>query len=220
MRTWSFERLGAAAGIAFIVLNLISGLIAGTPPATDDSPAKIATFFNEHHRAVTVGVILSGIGGPLFVWLIAAIALRLRALGMTAWAGAAFGLGLVGVALGVVSDAIYGSLARVATTASEDVTKSVYQVDGFVAAKSFWFAVGVMLAVAAAAWRVLPRWYGVLSLVAAVGCALGGIAVKAKGFAAPLGDLTSIAFLALLVWVLATAVVLWLTTESPGRPAA
>ena len=36
MRTWTFERLGALAGLAFIVLSLIGDLSSGSPPGTDD----------------------------------------------------------------------------------------------------------------------------------------------------------------------------------------
>jgi hypothetical protein len=218
MRTWTFDRLGAAAGVGFVVLTLIADLAAGDPPNTGEPAFKIASFFNDHHRAVVVGAVLGGIAGPLFVCLLAALALRLRALGMTAWAGAVFGFGLVGVSLGIVSDAIYGSLARVAATAAFPTTKSLYIVSGFAAAKSFWFATGAMLAVAIGAWRVLPHWYGVLSLVTAVVSAFGGIALKQDGFLAPLGGLTAIAFVALLVWVMATAAMLWLTAEPAEKP--
>jgi hypothetical protein len=65
-----------------------------------------------------------------------------------------------------------------------------------------------VLAVGIAAWRVLPRWYAVVSVAAAVVCALGGIAVGQTGFLA-LGGLTDVAFLGLLVWIVASAVMLW-----------
>jgi hypothetical protein len=38
---------------------------------------------------------------------------------------------------------------------------------------------------------------------------LGGVAVKENGFFQPLGGMALIAFLALLIWVLATSVLLW-----------
>src|SRR5206468_8456030 len=108
------------------------------------------------------------------------------------------------------ADAFYGSLARIALAAhNESITKSIYQLDGFFTVKSFWFAAAAILAVAIAAWRALPRWYALVSLVAAAVTALGGIAVAHDGFFAPLGGLTEIAFLGLLVWIVGSAVLLW-----------
>jgi len=41
---------------------------------------------------------------------------------------------------------------------------------------------------------------------------LGGLAVKAGGFLAPLGRMSLISFLALLAWILATSLLLWRRT--------
>jgi hypothetical protein len=215
MRTWTFERLGALAGIAFILLSLIGDFSSGTPPGTDDSAAKIADFFQDHHQGVIASVVLTGIAGPFFVWFLAAVVLRLRAVGETAWAVAVFGLALAALGAGVAADAFYGSLARIGTYGDDRLAKSVYQLDGFFTVKSFWFAAGTVLAVGIAAWRRLPQWYAMLSIAAAVVCALSGIAVRKTGFLTPLGGLTDLAFLALLVWIVASAVMLWREPVSP-----
>ena len=209
MRTWTFERLGAVAGLAFIALSLIGDFSSGSPPGTDDSAGKIASYFSGHHRGVIASVVLTGIAGPFFVWFLVALVLRLRAVGETAWAVAAFALALAALAAGFAADAFYGSLARIAVTADKSVAKSVYQLDGFFTVKSFWFEAAAILAVAIAAWRALPRWYALVSLAAALVTALGGIAVANDGFLAPLGGLTELAFLGLLVWIVASVVLLW-----------
>ena len=143
--------------------------------------------------------------------------LRIRAAGENVWAVVAFGLGLAALAAGFAADAFYGSLARIAAYGDQKLTKSVYQLDGFFTVKSFWFAAAAILAVGIAAWRALARWYALVSLAAAVVAALGGLAVKRTGFVAPLGGLTDLAFLALLVWIVATAVMLW---RDPGTRSA
>ena len=118
MRTWTFERLGALAGLAFIALSLSGDFSSGSPPGTDDSAAKIVGFFSDHHRGVIASVVLTGIAGPFFVWFLATLVLRLRTVGETAWAVAAFGLGIAALVAGFAADAFYGSLARVAVTAT------------------------------------------------------------------------------------------------------
>ena len=216
MRAWTAERLGAIAGVGFIVLTVIGDTIGGSPPGTDDSAATIASFFQQHHRAVVLNVILTGAGAALFMWLVAAIALQLRAVGQAGWAAVAFALGVSAAALGIVSDAIYGALARIGTGGDLGLIRGLYQLDGFVTVKSFWLAAVAILAVGMAAWTSLPRWYAAVSLGAAVLSALGGIAVKQSGFLAPLGGLTLIAFLAILVWVLGTSYIVWRGSEAAG----
>jgi hypothetical protein len=89
------------------------------------------------------------------------------------------------------------------------LVQGLYQASGFLTGKAFWFAALAALAVGLAAWRVLLAWYAWASLAAALLCALGGVAVKQSGFFGPMGGMTFIAFLALLVWSLATSLVVW-----------
>jgi hypothetical protein len=216
MSGWTTGRLGAAAGVGFIVLTMIGDALAGSMPSTDDSAAKIATFFQDHHRAVVSGAVLTGIAAPLFLAFASALALRLRAAGPGLAPAVFFAWAVVGVALGVVADALYGALARIG---SPSLAKTVYSVDGFVTAKSFWFATAAILAAAWGSRRMLAQWYGWLSLAAAILVAIGGLSLRTKGFFAPLGGMSGISFLALLIWVVATCVVLWREPVPAAVPA-
>ena len=114
MRTWSVERLGAVAGVLFIAFNLVGDSISGSPPATHDPALKIAAFFTKHHSDVVAGAVFTSIAAPLFLVLLAALALRLRGAGQGPAAIAIFALGTVGIALGAASDALFGTLGRIA----------------------------------------------------------------------------------------------------------
>src|SRR2546421_5846422 len=142
MRMWTAEKLGALAGIGFVVLTVIANLIAGTPPKTYDTPAKIASFFHAHHRAVDVAVVLTGIGAVLFVWVIAALAIRLRELAQGGWAVVVFAIGVAGVTLATAADAVFGSLSHVNFVGNPTLTKGLYQLSGLLTTKAFWFAAG------------------------------------------------------------------------------
>jgi hypothetical protein len=220
MQGWTTGRLGAIAGIGFIVLTAIGDALAGSMPSTGDSGAKIASFFDDHHQAVVAGAVLTGIAAPLFLAFASALALRLRAAGPGLAPALFFGSALVGVSLGIVADALYGSLARIGLQGDASLAKGVYVADGFVTAKSFWFATAAILAAAWGSRRLLAQWYGVLSLAAGIVVAVGGIALRSKGFFAPLGDMSGLAFLGLLVWVVATCVVLWREPTMAEVPAA
>lgn len=209
MNSWTTGRLGAAAGVGFIVLTVIGDALAGSMPSTDDSGATIASFFDEHHQAVVTGAVLTGIAAPLFLVFVSALALRLRAAGPGLAPAVFFAAALVGVSLGVVADALYGALARIGEQSNTSLAKGLYVADGFVTAKSFWFATAAILAAAWGSRRLLAQWYGVLSLAAGIVVAVGGLSLRSKGFFAPMGDMSGVAFLGLLVWVLATCWVLW-----------
>jgi hypothetical protein len=49
---------------------------------------------------------------------------------------------------------------------------------------------------------------------------LGGVALKTTGFFSPLGGMTLIAFLGLLVWTLATAWIIWTGAQIESQAAA
>jgi hypothetical protein len=140
--------------------------------------------------------------------------LLLRATGQGVAAVVVFAVGITGWTTGVAADAVFGSLAPIGREGDEGLIQGLYQLQGFLTAKGFWFAAGFALVAGLASWCALPRWYAVLSLVAGVLFALGGIAVRRAGFLSPLDGLTMIAFLALLVWTLATCVLVW--REQPG----
>ena len=101
--------------------------------------------------------------------------------------------------------------------------QTLYQLQGFLAAKLFWFAAIIALGVGIAAWSTaLPRWYAALSQIAVVVFVLGRVSLKSSGFLAPLDTMMLIAFLGLLIWALATATVLWMAapvTEIRRAPA-
>ena len=219
MRTWTIGRIGAACGVAFLALNIVGNALPGSPPGTDDTEAKIASFFHDHHRAVVWGTILTGLAAPFFLGLLTALALRLRQAGLGSAAAAVFGLGTAGITIGVVSDGLYGALARIGEQENAAFAKSAYEIDGFLAAKSFWFAAAVAVVAGWSARRVLPQWWAVVSVAAAVLLAIGGASLRAKGFFAPLGGMSGIAFLALLIWVLATCFVLWREPVAVPAPA-
>ena|SRR5947209_4834444 len=219
MRTWSMERIGALAGVLFIVFNIVGNAIAGSPPSTDESAAKIAHFFTSNHRDVVIGTVLTSVAAPLFLVLVAALALRLRAIGQGGAAVALFAAGIAGLTLGAAADALTGTLGRIAPSADVRTVQSLYQVDGFLTARSLWFAALLALLTAWAAWGLLPQWYAIASLVEGVLLVLGGIALKTTGFFSPLGGMTLIAFIGLLVWTLATAWIVWNAAPEGTPPA-
>jgi len=206
------NRMAAVGGIAFTVLILVASLSSGSMPSVDDSPAKIARFFADHHKRIAVGAVLSGIAAPLYVWLFAVVCRGMRRAGALALSVGAFGFAVVSAALAVTGDAIYASLAHAASQGDAAFAKSGYDLGGFLSQKYWWFAAFLALAIWLAS-ASMARWYRWLTLAAAVLFAVGGLGVTQHGFFAVNGAANGIAFIAFLVWILGTSVVVWLMPE-------
>jgi hypothetical protein len=158
--------------VLFIVFDVVGNAIAGSPPKTSADAIKVASWFEAHHRDVVASSVFTSIAAPLFLLLLAGLALRLRA-----------------------------------------------HVDGFLTARSLWFAAALGLITACAAWGRLPQWYAIGSLVVGVLLVIGGLSLRSRGFFSPLNGMTLIAFVALLASTLATAWVIWRGEEQVAATA-
>jgi hypothetical protein len=209
------NRMSALAGVSFVVLLLIADFIAGSQPKVSDSSAKITGFFSHHHKALLVGAVLSAIAAPLFVWTFATLARGMRRAGESALSVAAFGFVVVGAALAVASDAVYATVVQVAGAGNGSFVSGGYELSAFLVQKFFWFGAFLALAVWLGS-KSMASSYRWLTLLVGVLFALAGIAVKQHGFFAVYGGMSFIGFLALLVWVLGTSVLLWKLPEETG----
>jgi hypothetical protein len=214
-------RAAALAGVLFVVLAAIATFIAGSPPKVDDSGASINSFFLDHHKVLLVAAVLSSVAAPCLVWLFAGLAGALRRAGEGTLAAVTFGVGVGAVVLATASDALYATLTQLAWVGESQFVKSGYELSGFFVQKAFWFGAFAALAVSLAVRRAqaLPRWYEWTTVGAGALLALGGIAMKPDGFFAVNGGMALVAFLALLAWVLATSLVLWLEPAPAEVPA-
>lgn len=206
------NRMAALGGIAFIVLIVVANFASGSPPDVNDSAAKIARFFANHHKRMDVGAVLTGIAAPLYVWLFSVVCRGMRKAGAIALSVGAFGFVVIGAALAVTGDAINASLAHAASQGDSAFTKSGYDLSGFLTQKFWWFAAFLAFAIWLAS-TSMAQWYRWITLAATVLFVLGGIGVKQHGFFAVNGPATGIGFIAFLVWILATSAVVWRMPE-------
>jgi hypothetical protein len=106
-RKW--EQIGAAGGIAFVVLqgaaqSLIQ--IGGAEPSFNAPAQEVATFFeNRNPQLFGVGSIMSALSAVAFLWFLGVLWATLRRHeGEPAWMSlVAFGSGLVGVAVSLTA---------------------------------------------------------------------------------------------------------------------
>lgn len=216
MASWSSQRTAAAGGILAMVLLAVGALLPGQPPKYGASADDVSAYLHDSHRTILVGLLLTGIAVPLYVWFIAHLAVSLRESGHASLGLAAAGGGLIVAAIASVGDALGAALAQSEKWGvSREVLRALYQADTFVYSRLFFAAVVVGVAAALAASRgALPAWLTWLAALQAVLVLLAGLSIKGGGFFSPTGGMVFIGFLAYLVGTALIAFGLWKSSAS------
>jgi hypothetical protein len=223
----SWERVANWGGILFVVMVVVSVVLAGSPPKLTDTPAKIAKYFVDHGDDIKWSGYVGALSTVFLFWWLGSVWRFLRRaegavprLAVAAVAGAVFGAVMAG-ASGLVSNAI--ALRGVVGSGGASGTKFFFTLSWvFTAGSTIGISIFVgSIAIVAVRTRVLPvllGWFGVL--VAIVGL------VSAASMASDsdaLMVLTLVTLIGFLLFVLVTAIVMLRTTGAPapeGHPAA
>jgi hypothetical protein len=221
MSKWTVERWAASTGIGFAVLLLVGGLISGSPKKYNASAADISSYLQDKHKEILIGGILFGIGYVLFLWFLASFAGMFRDAGQGRLATIMYGAGVAIVALAGIGDGIGVALARLVYVDDPKTVQALYGLQSFVVGRLFWVAAAFALATVLAARRskAMPDWYAWLTLVAAVLFVLAGVALRSHGFFSPSGAMGFIGFLAIVIWIALSSVLLVQKT-APAAPLA
>jgi hypothetical protein len=206
-------RLAAAAGVAFVVLSVASTFSAGSPPASDASAAKIASYFHDHSGGIKAQLLLGGCGIVALMWWFGALwrmlnrAERQPRLSIVA---------TVAFAIGSTLALLNGTVVATAAIRVNDVaTTHLFYSFSLVAISAAGFGIGTfLLATNTVTYRarITPVWVSGLGFVAAIaflGSSLGVVTDSAAVFALGL-----IAFFVWCVWILAVSVIMWRSASS------
>jgi Domain of unknown function (DUF4386) len=221
----SWERYAWAAGVLFVVaLVAESAISVGVAVSQDDSAAKIATALDDHRKRLILVACLSVVYAALFVvylWrlheLLRGEPARRRSLGSLVLVG-----GVLFVTLHAVSDIgltgmLGGKVASFSARHDPGIAYTLYLTTyaldsvGDVFASLFLVAAGVLVLGSG----VLPRWLGWTAILAGPllflqAFGLGGV-IATFGLALDL-----VGFLLLLIFVLASSVVLLRRDSAAG----
>jgi hypothetical protein len=205
-------RLAAAAGIAFVVLNVAGTFLPGAPPASDASTAKIGAYFSDHSGAIKAQLLLGGLGIAALMWWFGALWRILSRVEderpRLAIAAA------IALATGLTLAIINGAANAAATLRSEnaDAQHLLYTLSLVVIAAAGFGLGAFLVAVSSVTYRtrVVPRWLSYLGFSAALAfVASGGGTVSDANVFALLG---LVAFLGWCIWILALCRVMWTGT--------
>jgi hypothetical protein len=208
--TWDRSALGG--GAAFVVLFVIGFLIIGEFPKVDDSAGDTVGYFTGHHGRILFAATLFGVASIFFIWFVAALTALLRKAGEPRLASAAYGGGIVFLALLTVDVILFAGLTfSIAGTADEGVTRALYGLHWPLTVLLVFPAAAFVGATSIAGVRTdwFPDWLAWLGLLATILFLAGGTTWADDGFWAPDGTwqrwVTVTVFLA---WVLLTSLVL------------
>jgi hypothetical protein len=222
MNKWSVERWAASTGIGFAVLLLVGGLIPGSPKKYNASAADISSYLTHKHKEILIGGILFGVAYVLFLWFLASFAGMFRDAGQGRLATVIYGAGVATVALAAVGDGVGVALAKLVYVDDPKTVQALYGLQSFFYGRLFWTVTALALATVLAVWRskAMPDWYAWTTLVAAVLFVIAGVALKSHGFFSPSGAAGFIGFLAIVVWIALSSLLLVQKTGSAAPTAA
>ena len=213
------SRTAAAAGFAFVVLNVTGTFLPGAPPASDASAVKVAAYFRDHGGAIKAQQLLGGLGIAALLWWFGALwRLLSHAEGERPRVAIVAAISLAsGVTLAMISGAITAAGAiRVDNVVTTHLLWSLSLV-GFATAA---FSIGSFLVAASVVTyraKVTPRWTSYLGCASALAFLVGSLGVVTDSNAINSAGL--VAFLAWCVWILALSVVMWRGTTAPSAEA-
>ena len=206
-----WERWGAAAGVVFVVLLMLSVFIAGMPPHIDASNEKIANFVGDHRRAIETSAVFGMFAAMFFVWFASHLrhVMQRAEGGSEALSPIVFGSAVFIAAIGAMSALPLVVLAY--SSHNPDVmgdaglVRMLWNANGMLTAM---VGVGTVLflvsmSVAMLRGELLAPWLGWAGLAVALVSAVGGIAgfyvTKYNGFWAFLGFVGLLGFAAVVL---------------------
>ena len=231
----AWEQMGAASGL-FAVLLFVAAFIIflNTDPSGGNTPrlpnianAQAApAFFADHLNGIRAQVMLNSIGIVFFLWFLGTLwgVLRSAEGGPARGSAIASAGALVGVALTLVGLMLTGTSTLTTSLAQAQTVPTLY----VAGALSFAFGGAAFtiffLGVAEVSLRAggLPKWLGILALLAAVASVFGFVTPYARTgiFNPATGGLGFYAhYLAFVVWVFLASVVLALAQRRRKRAA-
>jgi hypothetical protein len=166
------ERIGALTGVAFVVVAIIAGIIAGEPPDAESPVQEIVAHYSDNETSIQVGAFVGAAAMVLLVFFGAYLRSVLSA--AEGRGGMLSALTLVGTALIAVGFAIDITISIALTEAVDDIEPAAVQ-----ALQALWdndfvpIALGVLVFLIATGLSILrygalPKWLGWVALVLAV----------------------------------------------------
>jgi len=216
-----WERLGAATGIAFVVLAFASFFVGGELPKPGDSAQQVVAYYTDESDRILWSGWLWGLAGIMFLWFLGSLRSHLRkAEGDTGRLSAVvFGGGIAGgvvFSIGVaISSALAFGIAQNApaelTDAFSDLATHLYNGAAFA-----FFVLVLATTLISGRTKVFPAWLGWFGWLVALLTLAASLTVVYDTGLFSTGEIVSIlSFFGFFLWFLALSIV---TMQQVGKP--
>jgi hypothetical protein len=199
-----WNRLAAAAGIAYVLLAFVE-FFGPSFPGTNDSAAALDAYFVAHRSWSLAAVAVEGLGNAIWVVFLCGLALLVRR-GSAAAASVALVGGALNVAISLTGLASIAALSfRIAGSGDPALSMAFFELAAMTLVLSN-FLLALMAAAVAA--TPLSPWFRWASALTAIVFLAGGAALARHGAFSPDGALQFATYGLELLWTLAASVVL------------
>lgn len=199
----SRERTAALAGVLYVGLDIVVGVMAGSPPAPAAPEGEIVAYLVDHHAGLAAGLWLFGLATiPLLWWFGSLWALMVGAEeGPPTRAVVSLAGLLLGGTMALASAVVMATLALLPADAGGLLT--LYTLAAvFLSAAGFGLATHLIATnVLAARSRLLPRWLVLVGLVSAVAFLISAV-LGALTADATSNTVSLVGFVLWLAWIL------------------
>ena len=195
MDRWS--RLSWLTGVVFVALLVASFSVSGNSPGSDESGAKVISFYRDHQNAQRASAILGALAVVFFLFFAGALREHLR--GSDRASGLAT-TGFGGAVLIAVGGASFSGFSFALADVPDKLSPAAAQALNLLSNDFFFpFVTGVAVfaiasGLAITRYALLPRWLGWVALL------IGVVAVTPIGF---------FSFFALMAWVLVVSILVF-----------
>ncbi len=205
-----FRKAAAYFGMGFVVLEVAGYILWGFPPATEAPASELTRHFAEAGSLPKIGSLLNALAYASAVPFIVGFVLPLMKSDRER--GEGYGWVVFGGFLFMGATALVGlsaSFVQVLRGGAELDSASMRAVSDLSNMAYGLAILFVTVWAGAAAWavlrrRIMPRWFGVFSVVVALGGITGIVSVLSAG----LGWIIAVGFVLLVLWVLAASVLM------------
>ncbi len=200
-----WNRLAAAAGIAYVLLAFVE-FFGPSFPQTTDSAAVLDAYFVAHRSWSLAAVVVQGVGNTIWVVFLCGLALLVRRAGSAGGATVALVGGGLNLAISLTGLASIAALSfRIAGSGDPALSMAFFELAAMTLVLSNFLLALMAAAVAAAP---LSHWFRWVSALAAIVFLAGGAALARHGALSPDGALQFATYGLELLWTLAASIVL------------
>lgn len=206
----SRERTAALAGVLYIALDVVVGVMAGAPPSPAAPETEITTYIADHRTGLAVGLWLFGLATIPLLWWFGCLWVRMvRAEADTPRLAV---VSLTGLLLGgtmALGSAVVMAALGLMPTDAEGVVPLYTLAAVFLSAAGFGLAAHLIATnVLAARSSMITRWLVVVGLVSALAFLVSAV-LGAQSNEATSNTISLIGFVLWLVWILGVSHGMW-----------